>query len=91
MLWSGRDHLRHGYHGDLHCAHGSRLERADLIDRIVWTQSHHLIGGDAIPAIGDMSMLALPDQTHYIVSDEGHLGDDRWLVLDRRSGENLHG
>ncbi|MGB1961455.1 MAG: bifunctional diaminohydroxyphosphoribosylaminopyrimidine deaminase/5-amino-6-(5-phosphoribosylamino)uracil reductase RibD [Candidatus Puniceispirillaceae bacterium] len=60
----------------------------DLIDRIVWTQSHHLIGGDAIPAIGGMSMLALPDRTHYILSDEGRLGDDRWLVLDRRSGEN---
>ena len=60
----------------------------DLIDRIVWTQSHHLIGGDAIPAICGMSMLALPDRTHYILSDEGRLGDDRWLVLDRRSGEN---
>ena len=54
----------------------------------LWTQSHHLIGGDAIPAIGGMSMLALPDRTHYILSDEGRLGDDRWLVLDRRSGEN---
>ena len=60
----------------------------DLIDRIVWTQSHHLIGGDAIPAIGGMSTLALPDRTHYILSDEGRLGDDRWLVFDRRSGEN---
>jgi diaminohydroxyphosphoribosylaminopyrimidine deaminase/5-amino-6-(5-phosphoribosylamino)uracil reductase len=60
----------------------------DLIDRIVWTQSHHLIGGDAIPAISGLSKLALPDRTHYMLSDEGRLGDDRWLVLDRRSREN---
>ena len=57
----------------------------DLIDRIVWTHSHHLIGGDAIPAIGAMAKLALPHQTHYIVSDEGRLGEDRWVVLDRRA------
>ena len=71
---------------------GARLSGSlfshDLIDRIVWTQSHHLIGGDAIPAINGMSMLALPDRTHYMVNEEGRLGDDRWLVLDRRYGEN---
>ena len=60
----------------------------DLIDRIVWMQSHHMIGGDAIPAIRGMSMLALPDRTHYIQCEEGRLGDDRWFVLDRRCGEN---
>ncbi len=66
----------------------SSLFAHDLIDRIVWTQSHHLIGGDAIPAINGLSRLALSHLTHYILSDEGRLGDDRWLVLDRRPREN---
>ena len=46
---------------------GSLFSR-DLIDRIVWTQSHHLSGGDAIPAINGMSKLALPDRTHYMLT-----------------------
>ncbi len=71
---------------------GASLSRSllkhDLIDRIVWTQSHHLIGGDAVPAIGAMARRVLPEQTHYTLIDEGRLGDDQWLVLDRRSGKN---
>ena len=66
---------------------GSLLAK-DLIDRIFWTQSHHLIGGDAIPAIGALAKLALPNQTHYIISDEGRFGEDRWIALDRRSDMN---
>jgi len=63
---------------------GRALFKADLVDRIIWTQSQHILGGDAIPAIGDLSMLALPDKTHYIQCDKGVFGDDSWCVLERR-------
>jgi diaminohydroxyphosphoribosylaminopyrimidine deaminase/5-amino-6-(5-phosphoribosylamino)uracil reductase len=67
---------------------GAGLSRSllaqDLIDRIVWTQSQHLIGGDGIPAIAGLSQLALPAQTHYMQSDEGVIGDDRWITMERR-------
>ena len=63
---------------------GKTLFKADLVDRIIWTQSQHILGGDAIPAIGGLSMLALPVKTHYIQCDKGVLGDDSWCVLERR-------
>jgi len=60
------------------------LFKMDLIDRIVWTQSPHLIGGDGIPAIGGLSLLALPAETHYIQRDSGVFDQDSWIILERR-------
>ena len=63
----------------------ARVQQAAIDHAKAQVKAQEEAGG---AAIGGMSMLALPDQTHYIVSGEGRLGDDRWLVLDRRSGEN---
>lgn len=67
---------------------GARLAQSlmqrDLIDRIIWTQSMQVIGGDGIPAISGMSLLALPAQTRYMQDNAGMFGEDRWTILERR-------
>ena len=54
-----------------------------LVDRILWTQSQHLIGGDGIPAIGDLGATGLPDPAAFTVIDDGILDDDRFILLER--------
>ena len=59
------------------------LLQEGLVDRILWTQSQHLIGGDGIPAIGDLGATSLTDEPPFVVIDEGCLGRDRFILLER--------
>jgi len=59
------------------------LLQEGLVDRILWTQSQHLIGGDGIPAIGNLAVSGLPDPAAFSVIDEGCLDGDRFILLER--------
>jgi len=59
------------------------LLQAGLVDRILWTRSQHLIGGDGIPAIGDLGATGLSDPAAFTVIGEGHLDSDSFILLDR--------
>ena len=61
------------------------LLQEGLVDRILWTQSQHLIGGDGIPAIGDLGTTDLSDPAEFAVIDEGCLDTDRFILLERRA------
>ena len=61
------------------------LLQEGLVDRILWTQSRHLIGGDGIPAIGDLGTTDLSDPAEFAVIDEGCLDTDRFILLERRA------
>lgn len=64
------------------------LLQADLVDRILWTQSTQVIGDDGIGAISTLGLTNLPDTSRFTVMDEGHFGADRFILMERpaRSG-----
>lgn len=53
----------------------------DLVDVIHWTQSQHLLGSDAIPAISPLKLVALPEQTRYTETHHQQIGRDRLTIL----------
>lgn len=53
----------------------------DLADVIHWTQSQHLLGSDAIPAISPLKLVALPEQTRYTETHHQQIGRDRLTIL----------
>ncbi len=59
------------------------LLREDLVDRILWTSSQHLIGADGIPSISPLATQELPPQASFDVIAEGGFGPDRFLMLER--------
>jgi diaminohydroxyphosphoribosylaminopyrimidine deaminase/5-amino-6-(5-phosphoribosylamino)uracil reductase len=59
------------------------LLQEGLVDRILWTRSQHLIGGDGIPAIGDLGATGLSDPAAFAVLDEGRMDSDRFILLER--------
>ena len=61
------------------------LLQEGLVDRILWTQGQHLIGGDGVPAIGDLGTTDLSDPAAFAVIDEGCLDNDRFILLERRA------
>ncbi|MGB2235359.1 MAG: RibD family protein, partial [Candidatus Puniceispirillum sp.] len=54
---------------------------ADAADFIHWTQSQHLLGSDAIPAISPLKLVALPEQTRYTETHHQQIGRDRLTIL----------
>ena len=58
------------------------LLQAALIDRILWTQGLHLIGGDGIPAIGALRLCDLPIQPPFRHVSDGIFGDDRFILVE---------
>jgi len=59
------------------------LLREDLVDRILWTSSQHLIGADGVPAIGDLGANTLSDPARFALLEEGRLDDDGFILLER--------
>lgn len=53
----------------------------DFADFIHWTQSPHLLGSDAIPAISPLKLVALPEQTRYTETHHQQIGRDRLTIL----------
>ncbi|MBT6122059.1 MAG: bifunctional diaminohydroxyphosphoribosylaminopyrimidine deaminase/5-amino-6-(5-phosphoribosylamino)uracil reductase RibD [Candidatus Puniceispirillum sp.] len=53
----------------------------DFVDFIHWTQSPHLLGSDAIPAISPLKLVALPEQTRYTETHHQQIGRDRLTIL----------
>ena len=68
---------------------------ADLVDRIYWTQSNHILGADAISAVGKvnplpMKKVAILLENKYTQSDHRMIGNDRLSILNKvriNSGE----
>ena len=54
---------------------------ADAADFIHWTQSQHLLGSDAIPAISQLKLVALPEQKRYTETHHQQIGRDRLTIL----------
>lgn len=57
------------------------LAKAGAIDRLVWTQSHHIVGHDGIPAIGALNAVELGEHMHYMHDEM--IGPDRLIILQR--------
>jgi diaminohydroxyphosphoribosylaminopyrimidine deaminase/5-amino-6-(5-phosphoribosylamino)uracil reductase len=81
---AGKGHLLVEAGGKL----AASLLQADLVDRILWTQSSQVIGDDGIGAISKLGLTNLPDTSRFAVTDEGHFGADRFILMERpaRSG-----
>lgn len=54
---------------------------AKSIDRLVWTQSHHIIGSDGIPSIGPLNAVELQADMHYMHGTT--IGADRVQVFSK--------
>ncbi len=61
---------------------------SNAIDRIYWTQSNHILGSQALSAVGKMAetvnnRVALMLETHYIQSHQQMIGADRLVILEK--------
>lgn len=54
---------------------------AQLVDRLVWTQSAHIIGSDGIPVIGPLNAVVLQADMHYMHGTM--IGADRMQVFSK--------
>ena len=62
--------------------------QAGAINRIYWTQSTHILGGDALPAVGPRALspvndMAFSPETKYTLSRQQMIGDDHLLILEK--------
>ena len=63
---------------------------ADVVDRIYWTQSNHILGADALAAVDSLGnaltnrMAMLPENKYTQVSHRV-IGDDRLTILTKPS------
>jgi riboflavin biosynthesis pyrimidine reductase len=62
--------------------------QAGAINRIYWTQSTHILGGDALPAVGSHAIshvndMAFSPETKYTLSRQQMIGDDHLLILEK--------
>ena len=60
------------------------LLRDELVDRILWTSSQHLIGSDGIPAISALATGEIDEVPDFSVSAEGGFDRDRFILLERK-------
>jgi diaminohydroxyphosphoribosylaminopyrimidine deaminase/5-amino-6-(5-phosphoribosylamino)uracil reductase len=61
---------------------------ADAADCIYWTQSDHILGGDALPAVGQftsqaMNAVAIFEENKYIQTHYQAIGSDRLIILQK--------
>ena len=54
---------------------------ARLVDKIFWTQSHHILGADAQPVVGPLKLVALPPQNLYTQLTSSSIGQDQLRVF----------
>ena len=61
---------------------------ADVVDRIYWTQSNHILGANALAAVQNLSIelanktVSLPEKKYFQV-DHREIGDDRLVTLTK--------
>jgi len=55
--------------------------KAALADEIYWTQSPHILGSDARPAVAALKLVALPPQNLYTQSRSLSVGQDQLRVF----------
>ena len=53
-----------------------------LVDRVMWTQSRSIMGGDGIAAVAGIGGIAPETLSGFEVVDEGVFGDDRFIMLE---------
>ncbi len=63
------------------------LYKHDLVDQIFWTQSSHILGGDALPALGALNLLMLSPQKSYIQKKVVMIGNDFLHVFVKPIGK----
>ena len=61
---------------------------ADAADCIYWTQSGHILGGDALPAVGQLAAqtinaVAIFAENRYIQTHDQAIGSDRLIILQK--------
>ena len=57
--------------------------RAELVDKIYWTQSQHILGADARPVVGPLRLGAMPTQKLYTQLTSLLIGQDQLRVFVR--------
>jgi len=62
-----------------------------LADQILWTQSPHILGADARPAIGALKLVALPLENHYTQTDASMIGQDQLRVFAKNNAAHHKG
>ena len=64
---------------------------AGLVDKIYWTQSQHILGADAKPVLGPLSLVALPRQNLYTQLTSSSIGQDQLRVFVQDVNQNKTG
>ncbi len=59
------------------------LLRADLVDRIAWFRAPRLIGGDGIPAFGDLGVDKIEDMPGFVPVSHEAIGDETLDIYRR--------
>ena len=59
------------------------LLHAEIVDRIAWTQSPHIIGADCIASVAAQKLAGLPATPAFKVMDQGQFGADRFILMER--------
>ena len=59
------------------------LLHAEIVDRIAWTQSPHIIGADGIASVAAQKLAGLPATPAFKVMDQGQFGADRFILMER--------
>ena len=64
---------------------------AGLVDKIYWTQSHHILGADAQPVVGALKLVALPPPSRYARLYSSSIGQDQLTVFIQDGKEEKTG
>ncbi len=61
---------------------------AEAVDRIYWTQSNHILGADALAAVGNLNIvpankMAILPENKYTEADHRVIGGDRLTIMTR--------
>lgn len=67
------------------------MVEAGLVDKIFWTQSHHILGDDARPVVGQLKLVALPPQNLYTQLAASSIGQDQLRVFIQDVKEDNRG
>ena len=65
--------------------------KAELVDKIYWTQSQHILGADARPVVGPLKLVAMPTQKLYTQLTSSLIGQDQLRVFVRDVNQDKTG
>jgi diaminohydroxyphosphoribosylaminopyrimidine deaminase/5-amino-6-(5-phosphoribosylamino)uracil reductase len=58
----------------------------DIVDKIFWAQSSHLLGSDALPVLGALKLVGLPNKENYNQVSNSMIGTDHLRTFVKTDG-----